>query len=185
MTTQSYSEETIKALIEGRLSKGDLHTIRQAAKDPDRFDKYMSILQKRVPWRERILMRVGDHLFIVAKENGDIVTKCECGHEFGDYRVNWKLNALIFVRNTQDLLEEVYPSVISPDADWCELREYYCPQCSTQLCVESVLEGYPIIFDFLPDLGTFYQDWLQRTADFATEFKDRTGELLAEWKSTG
>jgi len=183
MTMSGYSKETVKALMEGKLPKEEVREIINAPKDPGRFDTYLSVLQDRVLWEDRILLRVGDHLFIVGKENGDVVTKCECGYEFGDYRVNWKLDALIFVRNSKDLFEEVYPAVIGPEPEWGEIREYYCPQCSTLLCVECVPEGYPIIFDFLPDLNTFYQDWLQKPLDFATEFKDRTGEVLTEWKS--
>ncbi|MHB8896892.1 MAG: acetone carboxylase subunit gamma, partial [Candidatus Geothermincolia bacterium] len=32
--------------------------------------------------------------------------------------------------------------------------------CVTQLEVEAVPPGYPVIFDFQPDLDTFYREWL-------------------------
>ncbi len=41
-----------------------------------------------------------------------------------------------------------------------ELREFYCPGCHALLEVEAVPQGYPIVFDFLPDLETFYAQWL-------------------------
>ena len=55
------------------------------AKDVDRFDKWIAILQSRVPWKERILLPLTPSLSIVQKGTERIV-KCRCGHEFGDYR---------------------------------------------------------------------------------------------------
>ena len=43
------------------------------------------------------------------------MTKCECGHYFGDYRKNWKLKAAINVRNTEEALREIYPNSDIPD----------------------------------------------------------------------
>ena len=36
--------------------------------------------------------------------------------------------------------------------------------CFTLLDVESVPPGYPTIFNFLPDIDTFYENWLERKA---------------------
>jgi phytoene dehydrogenase-like protein len=55
--------------------------------------------------------------------------KCDCGHEFGDYRRNWKLSALIFARDTKEKLEEIYPGIKCPWPEFCEVRESYCPGC--------------------------------------------------------
>ena len=49
-----------------------------------------------------------------------------------------------------------------PDPRWNELREYYDPVSMTLLDVESVPPGYPVVHEFLPDLETFYADWLGR-----------------------
>ena len=48
------------------------------------------------------------------------------------------------------------------DPEWMELREYFCPACWCLLEVEAVPPGYPVVFDFLPDLETFYREWLDR-----------------------
>jgi acetone carboxylase gamma subunit len=40
-----------------------------------------------------------------------------------------------------------------------ELREFYCPGCFTLLEVEAVPPGYPVLFDFQPDIEGFYE-WL-------------------------
>ncbi|MHA1329265.1 MAG: acetone carboxylase subunit gamma [Promethearchaeota archaeon] len=50
------------------------------------------------------------------------------------------------------------------DPEWMELREYYCPGCFTLLDTESVPPGYPVIFNFLPDIDAFYEKWLGRKA---------------------
>ena len=68
------------------------------------------------------------------------------------YRENWKLDALIYARNTHDKINEIYPDHIGCNSEWMELREYYCPGSKTQLDVEAVLPGYPVVFNFLPDL---------------------------------
>ncbi|MBM3301145.1 MAG: acetone carboxylase subunit gamma, partial [Deltaproteobacteria bacterium] len=102
------------------------------------------------------------HLYIVEKEGGARVVKCDCGHDFGDYQSNWKLEALVYVRDTEESLQEVYPPKMHSDPRWIVLREYYCPGCKSQLEVEAVPPGYPPVFDFQPDLEAFYSEWLGR-----------------------
>lgn len=182
MTQPSYSEDVIKLMVEGKLSPEAIHEIITSPKDLDRFEKCLSVFQKRVSWTDKILLRIGEHLFIVQKEDGSRVTKCECGMEFGDYRVDWKLNALIYVRNSAELLEELWPWPISVNPEWSEIREYYCPNCATQLWVEGLPPGYPIIHAFLPDIDTFYREWLGKPLKQSVEFIDKTPELLHKWK---
>ena len=43
-----------------------------------------------------------------------------------------------------------------------EIREFICPGCGTLLEVEAVPPGYPVTFDFLPDLEGFYEQILGR-----------------------
>ena len=94
------------------------------------------------------------------KPGGQRVVKCDCGHEFGDYRENWKLAAQIYVRDTEEAYTEMYPEMMHALPEWMELREFFCPGCYALLEVEAVPPGYPIVFDFLPDLETFYREWL-------------------------
>ncbi|TGR94552.1 acetone carboxylase subunit gamma, partial [Mesorhizobium sp. M1C.F.Ca.ET.188.01.1.1] len=101
-----------------------------------------AVLQERVGWKDPILLPVGDHLFICQSGN-ERVTKCECGHSFGDYRKNWKLKAAIIVRDSEETLREIYPNSDLPDPDWMEIREFICPQCGTLHEVEAAAPGYP------------------------------------------
>ncbi|MAF47623.1 MAG: acetone carboxylase subunit gamma [Rhodospirillales bacterium] len=157
-----YTKDTIADLVDGKLSWAHLKEMMTNFKDPDRFDIYLAVLQERVPWKEKILLPLGPHLFVVRKDDGSLVTKSTSGHEFGDYRENWKLKARIYVRDTDEAYREIYPEMMHADPEWMELREYYDPIDGTLLEVEAVPPGYPIVHTFQPDLEGFYRDWLQR-----------------------
>jgi len=132
-----YDESEIEKLIDGKLPWTRVQEIMKDAKDPDRIEKWIAILQKRVPWKERILLPLTPCLSIVQKDKQRVV-KCRCGQEFGDYRANWKLEALIYVRETESALREVYRGSEQPDPAWVQIREYSCPGCGVQLEVEAV-----------------------------------------------
>ena len=157
----SYDLKTIEALVDGKLPWSNIKHIMSAFKDKDRFQKYVKVLQSKVPWSEKILLPYGLHLYIVEKNDKSRVVKCDCGHEYGDYRKNWKLGANIFIRDTKEKMTEIYPAMLAADTDWMELREYYCPKCFTLLDVEAVPPGYPIISNFEPDIDALYESWLK------------------------
>ncbi len=156
-----YDKRTLERLIEGKLVWDELKPIISGRKDADRFDRIMEILQERVPWKEKILLPLHEHLYVVSK-GGQRIVKCDCGHEFGDYRENWKTKCRVRVRDTIEDIEELYPKYMGSDPEWEEIREYYCPDCLTLLDVECTPPGYPTVFNFLPDIETFYEKWLGR-----------------------
>nr|MDO8090112.1 acetone carboxylase subunit gamma [Candidatus Sigynarchaeota archaeon] len=156
-----YDKRTLERLIDGELTWEELKPIIAGRKDPDRFDRILEILQERVPWKEKILLPLHEHLYVVAKE-GERIVKCDCGYEFGDYRENWKTKCRVRVRDTAEEIEELYPKYMGCQPDWMEIREYYCPGCFALLEVETVPPGYPSVFNFLPDIDTFYEKWLGR-----------------------
>jgi acetone carboxylase gamma subunit len=155
----NYSKEVIRDLIDGRLPWHQTKQIMSAYKDEDRFIRYVEVLQERVSWQDQILLPLGNHIFIV-QSGKRRVTKCECGHDYGDYRKNWKLKALIYVRDTKKSLREIYPNSDIADPDWMEIREFICPSCGVLHEVEACAPGYPILHDFEPDLEGFYREWL-------------------------
>jgi acetone carboxylase, gamma subunit len=154
--------ETLTDLVDERLPRSQVRAIQSSYKDPDRFDHYVVLLQERVGWDDPIVLPYGEHLYIVSKGDGSYVIKCDCGHEFCDHRENWKLEALIYVRDSEESLREIYPEKMGGDPRWNHLREYFCPGCKTLLEVEAVPPGYPVVHDFLPDLEGFYTEWLGR-----------------------
>lgn len=180
----SVAPELLRRIVDGTASREEVFRVRSMdPKDSDRFSSYVKILQTRVPWAERILLRVSDHLYIVARR-GERLVKCDCGCEFGDYRINWKLNALIRVSATQQELTQMYGmEEFSPDEGFAEVREFICPGCLALLATEVVPEGYPIVFDMLPDLDTFYRDWQNEPLpDAGPEwYRDLTHTQLVQW----
>ena len=175
-----YDISEIEKLVDGDLPWPRVQEIMKDAKDSSRFEKWVEILQRRVSWKEQILLPLTTNLFIVQKA-ADRIVKCRCGHEFGDYRVNWKLESLISVRDTHEKLQEIYRGREQPDPSWTQLREYYCPGCGAQLEVEAVPRGCPPDFEFLPDLDTFYRDWLGRPLPDQKKFVDKTQDVIDQW----
>lgn len=143
-----YSDDIINDLLEGNLSPQKVKELQSAPKDGERCEQVTRLEQKRVPWSDPIVICLQEHLYIVQKEGAKVV-KCSCGHEFGDYRVNWKQEALVYERDPMD--GEIYARPNAADPEWMVLREFYCPGCGTQLEVEGVCPGYPFIFNFLPE----------------------------------
>ena len=88
-----YDKKRIGELIDGTLEFYQLKDMMTGHKDPERFEIYREVLQDRVSWDDPILLPYGLHLYIVQKANGDRIVKCDCGHEFCDYKENWKLQA--------------------------------------------------------------------------------------------
>jgi acetone carboxylase gamma subunit len=180
-----FTKENFELLIDGNLPWEEVKkAIRLSPKDADRFQKYIEILQAKVPWEDRILLRISDHLYIVAKPGGDRAVKCDCGQEFGDYRINWKLSCRVYVRATDEAIAEV---ITIPEArhntDLVEMREFYCPGCYALLGVEVVPPGYPPIFEMFPDLDSFYREWLGSPLQDEDPdwFQEKTSEKPQAW----
>ncbi len=155
------SRETLEALLDGELPDPQIRQMQSGYKDGNRFAIYRDIVQDRWPFPEdRVLLPFGLHLCIVELPSGERVIKSDTGHVFCDYRENWKKHALIRVRSSREEMLEIYPDKMHPDPEWNEIREYYDPESMVLLDVESLPPGYPAVHDFLPDLETFYRDWL-------------------------
>ena len=102
------SRDLIRQLVDGTIDADNAERLlKLPRKDKERFFNYLAVLQERVPWSERILLRLGDRLYVVARAPGERVVKCECGHEFGDYRENWKLKCRIRTRTTPEQMAQV------------------------------------------------------------------------------
>lgn len=149
----TWPKDVLKDLVEGKLDPDALLEMQRAPKEAGRFEAILEIEQERVLWKDRILVPIGEGLYIVENERGRVV-KHICGQEFGSYKQNWKLSALIYERDTTEKLQELYRGPRACNPDWMVLREYICPKCGTMLETEAVPPTYPIIFNFLPDEET-------------------------------
>ncbi len=156
-----YTNEQISHLVEGTLDWETMFRMLSMPKDHSRFAQYLAALQTKVKFKDRIVLPLGPHLHIVQKaETKKWVTMCDCGHEFGDWRENWKLNAVVYVRDTEEAMVDVYPKLMAADTNWQVYREYYCPKCGAMHDVEAPTPWYPVIHDFEPDIDAFYRDWV-------------------------
>jgi N-methylhydantoinase B len=155
--------ETLEAMLDERLSRREVKAIQSAYKDRDRFEKWVELLQARVEWDDPIVLPLGEGLNVVRRRSDStLVIRCECGHDFCDHHRNWKLEAAIRVRDTDEAMQEVYPRMAHGDPEWVVLRELFCPSCARQLEVEAAPPGFPLVHDFLPDVEGFYRGWLGR-----------------------
>ncbi len=160
---RALDRDTLAALLDEKLSRAEVKDIQSGYKDPDRFEKWIDVLQERVPYDDPIVLPVGEGLNIVRRAaDGELVIRSDAGHDFCRFDENWKMHAPMFVRDSDELLEEIYPPTAHGDPEWMELREFYCPISGRLLEVEPATPGYPVVHEFLPDVEGFYRGWLGR-----------------------
>jgi N-methylhydantoinase B/acetone carboxylase alpha subunit len=160
---RSLEADTLADMLDEKLPRRTVKHIQSGYKDPDRFDKWVSVLQDRVEWDDPIVLPCGEGLNIVRRgSDSELAIRCDCGHDFCGHTENWKMHAVVFVRDSDELLREVFPERGHCDPEWQHLREYYCPDCGRQLEVEAVAPCYPVVHEFLPDVEGFYRGWLGR-----------------------
>ncbi|MGC0154262.1 acetone carboxylase subunit gamma [Chromobacterium vaccinii] len=158
----AYTDEQIAHLVDGALDWDTVFRMLAMPKDGGRFEQYLAALQARVSFKDRIVLPLGPHLYIVqSAETKRWLTQCGCGNVFCGYRENWKLHAVVYVRDTEEAMAEVYPKLMAPDTKWQVYREYYCPRCGTMHDVEAPTPWYPVIHDFEPDIEAFYNEWVK------------------------
>ena len=179
--------DLVRQLVDGKIDDNNAERLlKLPRKDIGRFLQYIQVLQEKVSWKDRILIRLSDKLYVVTKAKGKRETQCECGNSFGDYRENWKLKCKIRTRKSLESMAEVYtPSPAVPEPGWQEIREFFCPKCATQHAVEVVAPGYPIVFEMLPDLDKFYKDYLGQPLPDESEdwYEDRSARVTSSWAS--
>ena len=156
------SQELTTALVQRKLSWEELLGLMRAPKEPSRFDETVLAHQQLVDWVERILLPLGENLYIVAKD-GKAIVKTRAGAELGPWDGNWKMQCRVIVRRSRADLLEIYPEdQLTIDSDLMEIREFLCPISGTVLDVDCVPPTFPVEVDFTPDLAAFYRDWLAR-----------------------
>ncbi len=137
-------QDTLAALLDEKLSRREVKDIQSGYKDADRFEKWVAVLQERAPYEDPIVLPAGEGLNIVRRRSdGQLIYRCDCGHDFCAHNRNWKMDAVVYVRDSEEALLEIYPKMAGPDPKLQQIREYYCPSCARQLEVEALQPGYP------------------------------------------
>ena len=144
-----HPRELIGELLDGSISSADLQAIQRAPKDAARRRTVIELEHDRVAFDDPILVCLQEALYVVERPDGERVTKCRCGHDFGDWRRNWKEAEAIIEREGE---APYFPGPRAADPEWMVLREFLCPSCATRLDVEVVPPGYPFIHNFEPAL---------------------------------
>lgn len=161
--TTKLTKEQLAEMLDEQLSRRSVKAIQSGIKDPDRFDKWLEVLQERVPYDDSIVLPFGESLNIVRRQSdGEMVIRTDSGADLCRWDENWKMHTVMFVRDTDALYQEIYPKFGHPDGGWQELREYYDPKSGQLLETEAVPPGYPVVHEYLPDIEGFYEGWLGR-----------------------
>lgn len=156
------SAEITAALMRRELAWPDLFKLMREPKSDQRFDEMIAAVQAMVPWQEKILLPLGENLFIVAKK-GKAIVKTMGGAELCAWNENWKMKCRVRIRKTTADLNKIFPREhMTIDPDLVELREWICPKSGMLLDVDCVPPTYPVEVDFTPDLEAFYTQWLGR-----------------------
>lgn len=160
---ESVSGEVLADMLDEKLSRRSVRDIQSGFKDAGRFDNWVALLQQRVSYDDQIVLPVGEGLNIVKRNSdGEYMIRTDAGADLCRWDENWKMHAIVFVRDTDESMREIYPKLAHADPEWMELREFYCPVSGDLLEVEALPPGYPVVHDFLPDLKGFYEGWLGR-----------------------
>jgi N-methylhydantoinase B/oxoprolinase/acetone carboxylase alpha subunit len=91
------------------------------------------------------LFALTPYVDVVEDEKGRKVEVCsKCGFGYCEAHDNFKLNCLVYDRSPDDY----HPGKLAWDKEWCVLREFYCPSCGSQVEVETVPPGTPIMWNY-------------------------------------
>ncbi|MEE2981726.1 MAG: acetone carboxylase subunit gamma [Pseudomonadota bacterium] len=163
MATQAQNDkEVTRALVRHELAWPELFKLMREPKSENRFDDMLAAMQEIVPWKEKILIPLGENLFIVAKK-GKAIVKTMAGAELCAWNENWKMKCRVIIRKNAADLKKVFPAEhLTIDSKLVEIREWICPKSGMLLDVDCVPPTYPVEIDFTPDLKAFYEDWLGR-----------------------
>lgn len=157
------SERLLGDLRDERLSRRAIKDLQSGFKDAERFDTWLAVVQARVPYDDPVVLPLGEGLNIVKRaSDGEYVIRTDAGADLCRWDENWKMHAVVRVRDSVEAMREVYPRMAHADPEWMQLREYYCPASGRLLEVEALPPGYPVLHDFLPDLPGLYEGWLGR-----------------------
>ena len=79
----SYTNEQVAHLVEGSLDWETTFRMLSMPKDNSRFEQYVAALQAKVSFKDRIVLPLAPHMYIVqSAKTKQWLIKCDCGHEF-------------------------------------------------------------------------------------------------------
>ena len=89
--------------------------IQSGIKDPDRFDKWVELLQERVDYDDPIVLPYGEGMNIVRRaSDGELVIRTDAGADLCRWDENWKMHVPMFVRDSDELYRGGLPRARPP-----------------------------------------------------------------------
>jgi len=90
-----------------------------------------------------------------------------CQRALANARDNYKRGLLVYDRDPREIHKPLldparYARTYSPDAEWCRILEYYCPQCGTLMEAEYLPPGHPPLHDIELDIDALKAQWRDR-----------------------
>jgi hypothetical protein len=114
------------------------------------FDREKEITEKGLKYIGKAnilekLLSLTPYVDIVIDEEGRRLAVCsKCGFVYCEANNNFKLYCLVYEREPSDF----WPGRLAYDKEWCIFREFYCPSCASQVEVEAVPPGSPILHNY-------------------------------------
>jgi hypothetical protein len=91
------------------------------------------------------ILSLTPYVDIVLDDQGRKLAVCsQCGFAYCEANENFKLYCLIYERDPSYF----HPGRLAYDKEWCLFREFYCPSCASQIEVEAVPPGMPILWNY-------------------------------------
>lgn len=149
-----YLERIVDARKEKRLPKVVIDFFNETEKFCPtfkmEFDKEKEITEKGLKYVGKAnilekLLSLTPYVDIVIDEKGRRLAVCsKCGFVYCEANNNFKLYCLVYEREPSDF----WPGRLAYDKEWCIFREFYCPSCASQVEVEAVPPGSPILHNY-------------------------------------
>ena len=139
-------------------------TSSPAIKDPDRFEKWLSVLQERVAYEDPIVLPVrrGPEHRAAALRRASSSIRSDAGDDFCRSERELEDARAVFVRDTDERYGRSTRSWATRRATGQQLREYYCPLVRAPARDRGRAARLPGLHEYLPDIEGFYRGWLGR-----------------------
>jgi acetone carboxylase, gamma subunit len=90
-----------------------------------------------------------------------------CQHEITSAHKNYKEGLLVYIRDPREIHQpilnpDLYEFTFSPDHNWLQIIEYYCPDCATLVEVEYLPIGHPPTLDMEFDLAALKERYMNK-----------------------
>lgn len=96
--------------------------------------------------------QITPHLDIDLEDGVWVCRHCDTGLASTDQ--TYKKGCLVAARDPEEVHQATVDSeyTFAPDADWCQIVEFYCPECGAMIENEYLPPGHPVTDDIDPNL---------------------------------